>query len=290
MKKFFALLLSLIMVLQLSPLTALAETDTTGFTVFKSNTLRSASPTYYTVTFTEYDGTTNKVVVAENETVPANDFPTPQERAGYDFDEWVYGTGNTAFDSETPVTKNLTVTATYTLKENWHIVTFYNRDAEVVETRTVAGGDAIGTLPATIARDGYDDYWAIGAIVSSGQGDAISVTGGRIDENQAVTEDLTIVPDYDIITYTVTFYEEDKTTVVATKTVDAGTSYCLNDIPAVPVKSGYTGKWVYSGGDFDNKVAVNSVAGSDRTLSVRAEYDQNVFTVTYMVTNRSEYS
>jgi hypothetical protein len=38
--------------------------------------------------------------------------------------------------------------------------------------------------------------------------------------------------------YTVTFYEEDKTTVVDTRKVKVGTNYCVNDIPDVPAKPG----------------------------------------------------
>ena len=66
-----------------------------------------------------------------------------------------------------------------------------------------------------------------------------------------------------------------------TKTVAAADAHSLNDIPAVPEKTGYTGKWVYQNGDkvsdFTNSVTV------DESMSVWAEYEQNIFTVTYMV-------
>ena len=166
-------------------------------------------------------------------------------------------------------------------------VTFYNRDAEVHKTIYVSNNTAIGDqFPATIAREDYDAYWAIGEIVQGGQGNEINVIGPRVGADYVVTSDLTVVPDYDKVTYTVTFYADEECSgePVATKSVTVDTSYCLNDIPAVPSKDGSIGKWVYSGGDFGNTVDVSKKADSDRKLSVWAEYEQNVFTVTYIYT------
>ncbi|MBQ6051776.1 MAG: Cna B-type domain-containing protein, partial [Clostridia bacterium] len=171
-------------------------------------------------------------------------------------------------------------------EETW-TVTFYNRDAEVHKTVEVTKGEAIGeNLPAVIPRDDRDAYWAIGEIVQGGQGNEIRKTGDRIDETFTPTDDTVIVPDYELILYTVTFYKDDTLAeVVTTKTVDAGSSYCLNDIPTVPAKQGHTAKWVYADGDFSNNVALNGVesAQDTRTLAVWAEYEQNVFTVKYIV-------
>ena len=164
-------------------------------------------------------------------------------------------------------------------------VTFYDRDADVYATVEVTKGEAIGDqLPATIAREDYIAYWAIGEIVEGTQGTEIGSVGQRINAEYVPTEDTTVVPDYEKVTYTVTFYEDDTLNpekVVATKTVNADTNYCLNDVPTVPAKAGYTGKWVYAGDngdkDFSNKVAIS------KDTSVWAEYTQQVFTVTFMV-------
>ncbi len=158
-------------------------------------------------------------------------------------------------------------------------VTFYNRDALVHQTASVKKGQPIGDqLPAVIEREDYNAYWAIGEIVQGGQGKEIRVTGARIDASWIPEADTVLVPDYDLIAYTVTFYtDENKTDVLETKTVDVNTSYCLNDIPAVPQKTGYTGKWVYSGGDFNNSVAMKE------NTDVWASYGQNVFTVVFKV-------
>ena len=162
--------------------------------------------------------------------------------------------------------------------ETW-TVTFYNRDAQVHQTVAVEKGQQIGDqLPAVIARDEYNAYWAVGEIVQGGQGMETRVTGARISSEWVPEGDVSIVPDYSLITYTVTFYsDEQKTDVVETKTVDATTNYCLNEIPSVPRKPGHAGKWMYSQGEFNNSVAVHE------NTDVWPVYDQSVFTVTYMV-------
>lgn len=159
-------------------------------------------------------------------------------------------------------------------------VTVRNRDSEVTQTIEVIKGEAIGSqLPAPIAREDYKAYWAIGTSQQGGQQEEWVPANPvvKVGEDYVPTSDITIVPYYEKISYTVTFYEEDKTTVVTTKTVDVDTSYCLNDIPAVPSKAGNVGKWVYSEGDFSNSVKVTA------DMDVWAEYTQNVFTVKFMV-------
>ena len=203
-----------------------------------------------------------------------NDLPSPS-KDGYRFDKWVTGSGST-FDTETVVTENITITAEFIPV---YTLTFYSRDAKVYKTITVDAGSSIGDkLPAPISRDDYKAYWAIGRIKQGTQGPEIEVTGSRIGSSYVPESDLTIVPDYEKITYTVTFYEEDKSTVVGTpQIVDSDSNYCVNSIPAVPTKTGYSGKWVYDGGDFSNNVAVNE------DTTVWAEYAQSVFYVTYLV-------
>ena len=245
----------------------------------ESGTKAGDGPTF-TVTFKDGDSTIAEVEVPQG-TAIGGLLPAAPTKEGYRFDKW-----NPEVTADTVIEDDMTVSAVFV--KTWTL-TFYNRDAEVYETVVVDDGKAIGSdMPGTIGREDYDAYWAIGKIIQGGQGSEISVTGDRITSSYVPTEDMTIVPDYDPITYTITFYKEDKTTVFTTKTVDVGTNYCLNDIPTVPAKNGYTAKWVYSGGDFGNDIKVNEKADSNRKLSVWAEYDKNVFTVTYMV-NDSVY-
>ncbi len=174
---------------------------------------------------------------------------------------------------------------------NSHTVNFLTRDGEIFDYRAVADGEAIGELPDTInvARPGYVAYWTIGTSSPGAQG-TVWTAGERVYPDTPVTEDLNIYPGYDLIEYTVTFYdadpsqqtEPDSPETVATRTVSIDTGYHVNNMPAVPSKDGHHGRWVYSGGDFDNTVTISE------DTDVWAEYDQNTFTVIFMV-NENEY-
>ena len=283
-KRFLAILLSLLMLFQALPMTALADAaDTT------SNVTGGSQEDYSYVTFYA-----NGVQVEEpfavktGETFAAEDAPAAPAYAGEDgeglgFAYWSEQENGDAASFPYTVNGDTVLYAVYkpllrATDTTW-TVTFYNRDAEVHTTVEVEKGQAIGDqMPATIAREDYNAYWAIGEIIDGAQGKEISVTGARIGSGYVPTEDIEVVPDYDKVTYTVTFYkDEDKTEELTTRDVTVDSNYCVNDIPAVPEKTGYTGKWVYSDGDFNNKVAISA------DTDVWPKYDQNVFTVTFKV-------
>ena len=257
---------------------------------FTAETVVSADMTV-TATYVETRTVTfmSGETVVETRTVgngkPIGELPAAPEVEGYRFDKWVIQNTETEVTADTLVEGDMTVTAEYV--RQW-TVTFYNRDAEVHETVKVDEGEEIGDqLPAVIAREDYNAYWAIGEIVSGGQGNEIRVTGARINSSFIPTENTTIVPDYEKISYTITFYTDDtKSTVHDTKTVTADTSYCLNDIPAVPAVQGSLGKWVYAGGDFTNRTSAKENA-VDGNLDVWPVYEKNVFTVVFMVEGSS---
>ena len=120
--------------------------------------------------------------------------------------------------------------------EEFWVVSFYDRDAELYKKVEVEKGKAIGDkIPPAIPREDYKAYWAVGKIVQGGQGNEIKVTGNRITGNFTPSEDTVIVPDYDKVTLTVTFYDREGGNVIegGVKKVTADTSYCLNDIPAM---------------------------------------------------------
>ena len=266
-KRLLAIVMSLMMVLQMMPVTAFAD---------EVESAVLSGTTSYTVEYVVYGETVDEYtdIVEEGSTVDS--LPeAPESSSGAAFLGWYIGDSDVQFTASTPVTSDLTVKAVF----DYWTLTFYNRDAEVYSTVRVEKGTSIGgKLPAVIAREDYNAYWAIGEIVAGGQGNEIKVTGAYVDSTTVPDQNLTIVPDYKKITYTVTFYEsEDDTEALATRTVDVDTSYCLNDMPTVPSKSGYTSKWVYSGGDFDNTITITE------DTKVWAGYDQNVFTVTFIV-------
>ena len=159
-------------------------------------------------------------------------------------------------------------------EETW-TVTFYDRNANVYSTVYVVKNEAIGDqLPEVPYREDYTGAWYLGSYDEFG---TATYGNGPISSTYVPEADTTIIPKYEKIVYTITFYKEDKTTLVATRTVDVDTSYCLNDIPTVPAKAGNSGRWVYSGGDFGHTTRVSS------DMDVWAAYTQNVFTVTFKV-------
>ncbi|ACV22183.1 Internalin-A precursor [Slackia heliotrinireducens] len=158
--------------------------------------------------------------------------------------------------------------------ETW-TVTFYDRNANVVNAIEVVKGEAIGDLPDVPYYEDNTGVWYVGSYDNYG---TPTYGEGPISSTYIPTENTSIIPKYELINYTVTFYtDETKSKVVDTRTVNADSNYGVNDMPTVPTKTGYSSKWVYSGGDFDNTVAVSG------DTDVWADYTQNTFTVTYMV-------
>jgi uncharacterized repeat protein (TIGR02543 family)/LPXTG-motif cell wall-anchored protein len=122
----------------------------------------------YTVTFVDYDGTEiDEQTIDWNEAADAPDDPA---REGHTFAGW-----DTDFDA---VTRNLTVTATYTI--NTFTVEFVDFDGTVLDTQTVDWNTA-ATAPDDPERDGYE------------------FTGWDIDFD-AVTENLTVRATYEEVT------------------------------------------------------------------------------------------
>ncbi len=135
-------------------------------------------------------------------------------------------------------------------------VTFnYGESSEVVP---ITIGEAIGILPSVPDKTGYTGKWVIGT------GDAaVDLTPETV-----IMSDTVISLVYTPIEYTVTFTKEDgsKTTVKA----NYGTTLDASDIPSVPTKNGYTGKWVVGDTEFttatvikgDTNVALSYTANS----------------------------
>ena len=129
------------------------------------------TPTTYTVTFKDWDGTTLKTeTVNEGESATAPATPT---RDGYTFTGW-----DKPFDA---VTTDLTVTAQYEKTPDpvptTYTVTFKNWDGATLKTETVTAG-AAATAPEAPARPGY---------TFTGWDKAFS----------AVTSDLTVTAQYE---------------------------------------------------------------------------------------------
>ena len=161
-------------------------------------------PTYYTVTFKDWDGTvlsTQQVLEGSNATAPAD--PT---RTGYTFVGWDV--------SFTNITADTVVTAQYQI--NSYLVTFKDWDGTILKSENVAyGGSA--TPPADPTRTGYTSTGWYGSYTN-------------------ITQNTICTALYDINTYTVRFLDWDGT-VLKTQTVNYGGNATA---PANPTRTGYT--------------------------------------------------
>ena len=169
-------------------------------------------PTYFTVTFQDWDGTmlkTEQVEQGKSATAPAD--PT---REGYTFKGW---------DKDfSDVQSDLTVTALYeqnVVEPTYFTVTFQDWDGTVLKTEQVEQGRS-ATAPADPTREGY-------------------TFKGWDKDFSNVQSDLTVTAQYtrDIVYYTVSFYDWDGTELHVEQ-VEQGKDAVG---PAVnPTREGYT--------------------------------------------------
>ena len=147
MKRFFSLVLALVMVLQLCPLTAMAEIDRSRFRTAESvNDVPTAAFATVVFRYEEVNTPVKKLNIQTGKTVGSEEMPTAEARTGFDFVGWF--DGETEITADTPITSSITATAKYTKKAGWYTVTFYNRDADPIESRTLEGGRySVGRLP-----------------------------------------------------------------------------------------------------------------------------------------------
>ena len=117
-------------------------------------------------------------------------------------------------------------------------------------------------LPAVPDKEGYTGKWTI--------------KGQDISDNYVVTEDVTVIAEYTINEYTVTFTtdEQDVTGLPIEKKLKYNT-VLKDELPAVPEKEGYTGVWTIDGKEVTDTYIVTD------DVTVKAVYTIMQFTVTY---------
>ena len=268
-KRLLAIVMSLMMIFQMIPAGAFAA----GEGRITSQPLRADDGTYHI----KFDGTYITYYVPRGNMIgisaPDPD-PAPE---GQQFIGWYCEDAGEWFSIQYQPSSHMHFVPKY----GW-TVNFRNHIGDVISTRQVPDGEEIGALPDVPPREDYKNgFWGIGTATQTGQSAEWSA-GEQVTSDYVVWNDLDIVAGYTRITYTITFYKNtDKTEIEATRTVNADTHYCVNDVPAVPEKTGYTGKWVYNDKetntikDYNNQIAVSE------DTAVWPAYDQNVFTVTF---------
>ena len=185
-------------------------------------------------------------------------------RTGYS-GKWITDGTDSEFTAETVITEDMTFTAVYTI--NTYTVTFNDENDNELYTRTAEYNTAVSNFPDVPDKTGYSGKW-------------VTDSGAEFTASTAVTENMTVKAKYDIETYTVTFNDENGNELY-TRTAEYNTA--VSNFPAVPDKTGYTGKWVTdSGAEFIASTAVTE------NMTVKADYSINSYTVTFNDENDNE--
>ena len=219
---------------------------------------------YKTVTF-KVEGSDDITIRVENGKTIGSQMPADPSREGYRFDGWF--SGETEVNSDTEVTDNFTVVAAFTelITVEFDPTTDPNEQLAHIFV-TVGKGELLGGMVPTVPeKPGYTGKWVI------------KDTSTVVNEDTEVTTAFLAVPAYDKITYTVTFIQENGDEI--RKTTDVEDGFAVNELPEVTPKSNQEGKWVYA--DTSTEFTVGTVVSEDTTVT--AYYEQNVFTVTFMV-------
>ena len=208
----------------------------------------------YTVTFNAYGG-----------------FPTPDEQhvksgekavlpvepmlKGYTFAFWYLGEDEqnaTAYDFNTPVTENITLTAKWNI--NKYTVTFNTDGGTPVPPAQEVEYGLTATEPAAPEKTGYTfDGWYLGEAEEPFSFDT------------AITSDITLTAKWKLNTYTVTFDPNGGSVDPTSKTVTFGEPY--GELP-VPTRKGYTFDGWYTEAEDGTVVTADTTvtATTDHTL------------------------
>ena len=209
----------------------------------------------YTVTFDSYGGTpvppAQEVEYGLTATEPAD--PTLK---GYTFAFWYLGEDEqnaTAYDFDTPVTENITLTAKWNI--NKYTVTFDSYGGTPVPPAQEVEYGLTATEPADPTLKGYTfAFWYLGE-------DEQNATA--YDFDTPVTENITLTAKWNINKYTVTFDSYGGTPVPPAQEVEYGLTATE---PAAPEKTGYTFDGWYLG---DEKYDFSAAVEQNITLTAK---------------------
>ena len=224
----------------------------------------------YTVTFNSYGGTpvppAQEVEYGLTATKP--DAPTLK---GYTFAFWYLGDDEqnaTAYDFDTPVTENITLTAKWNI--NKYTVTFNSYGGTPVPPAQEVEYGLTATKPDDPTLKGYTfAFWYLGD-------DEQNATA--YDFNTPVTENITLTAKWNINKYTVTFNSYGGTPVPPAQEVEYGLTATKPDDPTL---KGYTFAFWYLGDDEQNATAYDFNTPVTENITLYANWKKNIYTVTY---------
>ena len=220
----------------------------------------------YTVTFNAYGGfptpDEQHVKSGEKAVLPAE--PTLK---GHTFAFWYLGEDEenaTAYDFDTPVTGDITLTAKWNI--NKYTVTFNSYGGTPVPPAQEVEYGLTATKPDAPTLKGYTfPFWYLGD-------DEQNATA--YDFNTPVTENITLTAKWNINKYTVTFNSYGGTPVPPAQEVEYGLT--ATEPATAPTKTGYTFDGWYLGDEkYDFSDAV------EQNITLYANWEKNIYTVTY---------
>ncbi len=206
----------------------------------------------HTVTFvTDCDTTVEPIEVEHGKTAA---IPRTPERTGHTFVEWQLD--GTAYDFMAPVNADITLTAVW--KINVYTVTFDSNGGSAVAAQKVEFGKT-ATKPDDPTRK---------KIAFLGW----QLNGADYDFNTPVTSDITLVANWDIEKFTVTFDSNGGSAVAAQKVESGKTA----SEPAAPTREGYTFKGWLNG---EKAFSFSTKITADITLT--AKWEISKYTVNF---------
>ena len=211
----------------------------------------------YTVTFNAYGGfpTPDEQHVKSGEKAV---LPVEPTLKGYTFAFWYLGEDEqnaTAYDFNTPVTENITLTAKWNISK--YTVTFNPYGGTPVPPAQEVEYGLTATKPADPTLKGYTfAFWYLGE-------DEQNATA--YDFDTPVTENITLTAKWNINKYTVAFNTDGGTPVPPAQEVEYGLTATE---PAAPKKTGYTFDGWYLG---DEKYDFSAAVEQNITLTAKWE-------------------
>ena len=132
-------------------------------------------------------------------------------------------------------------------------------EGNIIASETVEKSGTVSSIPAVPDKTGYNGSWHIG--------------DNEFTADTIITADTNVTASYSLKILTVTFKADADETFTQTVTVGYGNSL-KDSLPAVPVKTGYVGKWYWNNAEFDGTTVVTA------NIIVKAVYTPGRCTVT----------
>ena len=132
-------------------------------------------------------------------------------------------------------------------------------EGNIIASETVEKNGTVSSIPAVPDKTGYNGSWHIG--------------DNEFTADTIITADTNVTASYSLKILTVTFKADADETFTQTVTVGYGNSL-KDSLPAIPVKTGYVGKWYWNNAEFDGTTVVTA------NIIVEAVYTPGRCTVT----------